>query len=71
MQRGVKRSSIRRMTFTLTCASFIGISGCSGTGGANDFCLIAEPIPNSTKNVEVTRKAVDAHNLVGVRLCGW
>lgn len=37
----------------------------------NDFCAIAQPIPNSTRNIPETRKAVDQYNLIGVRLCGW
>ena len=59
------------MIFILMFVSSIGISGCQTSVPANDFCLIAKPIPNSAGNAPATRRAVDEFNLIGVRLCGW
>ena len=47
------------------------LTACAGSTVSNDYCLIAEPIPNSTRNAEFSRVAIDKHNNVGVSVCGW
>ena len=47
------------------------LTACGGGIVSSDFCLIAEPIPNSTRNAEFSRVASDKHNNVGVSVCGW
>lgn len=35
------------------------------------FCDVAKPIPNSKRNVSVSRQGIDENNAIGVDNCGW
>lgn len=67
--------STRRRTLRTTCGAILLIlaSGCGTSGGAGDYCRIAEPILISADDdltVE-TAQAILIHNEQGERLCGW
>jgi len=45
------------------------LSGCENTILINDYCAIAEAIPNSHTNHQRTKEAVDVHNNTFERIC--
>ncbi len=47
------------------------VTACGNSTATDSFCLIAEPIYGSKQDTEETRRQIDEHNAVGVKLCEW
>lgn len=50
------------------------LSGCgttTGSGGADVFCRVAQPIRWSAADTDETIRQAKGHNAVGRSLCGW
>jgi hypothetical protein len=66
---GASHHLARSTSFILISA--LALAACADKPPVSEFCAVARPIPNSQRNHEATKVAVDEHNLVGVRLCKW
>lgn len=63
----------RRLTRLVAISAILAIAtGCLSSIASDSYCLVAKPIHGDPVNdTPETMRQIDAHNAVGVELCGW